>query len=234
MNALSFGSILSRRFTGQPVRRNSYDLGDKRADITRKIGNGTKDDRWRHFYSVESALKQWDRHHRVKGKGNPLPYKLLDVLNALMSCVDGKTGMIDPALSVIASKASCCKDTVVRCLKVAKELGVLDWVRRTEPTGNQPGEGPRVAQATNAYAFTFHRLKNKLREAFRYELDKRRKRAGVKDTKPPAETAPLPLEAEDPAAPAGSARWHVRRGLKKIAAALGKECESDDQPDSRR
>src|SRR4051812_2726897 len=30
--------------------------------------------------------------------------------------------------------------------------GFLDWIRRTEPTGNK-GEGPQVRQITNAYVF---------------------------------------------------------------------------------
>lgn len=232
MTALSLGTILSRRFSGQPVRRNSYDLTDKRADIARKIGNGTKDDRWRHYYSLEAALDQWNDHSRIKGKGTPLPHKFLKVLKALFSCIDGKTGMLDPALTQIAAKAACCKDTVVRCLAAAKKMGILHWVRRTAPTGNQPGEGPKVVQETNAYAFTFEKLVGKIGQAFRYELAKRRRTAGVTPPMPRAEAKPLPLDTEDPTAPAGSARWYVRRGLKKIAEALHEVCESDAQSDS--
>ncbi|MFD2428215.1 hypothetical protein ACFSUK_08290 [Sphingobium scionense] len=47
---------------------------------------------------------------------------------------------------------------MVDAMRRLKDHGFLNWVRRTEKTGNEPGEGPRVKQATNAYFFDLHRL----------------------------------------------------------------------------
>ena len=48
--------------------------------------------------------------------------------------------------------------TAVRCLKQFNAHGFIDWIRRTERTGNAPGEGPQVRQVSNAYFFDMTRL----------------------------------------------------------------------------
>lgn len=168
MSARTLGTIADRlvankkpgRRTEQPVRRHSYDVGDRRAQVFRPIGDGTKEGagRWRMRY-LQTA-EEYDRQMKKKGERHPLGANALRVLKALLWLpgLDFKTGRLEPAIATIQQLTGYARKTVVDALRRLKEHGFLNWVRRTEATGNEPGEGPRVKQATNAYFFDIHRL----------------------------------------------------------------------------
>jgi hypothetical protein len=168
MTARSFGTIADRfvankkpgRRTEQPVRRNSYDVHDRRAQVFRPIGDGTKAGagRWRNRYL--QVAEEYDRQMKQKGARHPIGANALRVLKTLLWLpgLDFKTGRLEPALATIQEMTGFARKTIVDALKRLKEHGFLNWIRRTEKTGNEPGEGPQVKQATNAYFFDLHRL----------------------------------------------------------------------------
>ena len=168
MTARSFGNIADRfvanrkpgRRTEQPVRRNSYDIDDRRAQVFRPIGDGTKAGagRWRNRYL--QVAEEYDRQMKKKGERHPIGANALRVLKTLLWLpgLDFKTGRLEPAIATIQEMTGFARKTIVDALKRLKEHGFLNWVRRTEKTGNGLGEGPRVKQATNAYFFDLHRL----------------------------------------------------------------------------
>lgn len=187
-------NIQPGRRTEQPVRRNSYDIDDRRAQVFRPIGDGTLKGalRWRDKFL--QVVKEYDREMKEKGKRHPIGANAIRVLEALLwHCgVDFRTGRLDPAIATIQEKTGFARKTVVDALARLKEHGFLNWVRRTERTGNEPGQGPRVKQATNAYYFDMKRLANRATAAFR----RLRQLLGqpfvnIEDHPAPAESKPL-------------------------------------------
>lgn len=177
MTAQAFGNIADKfvrnnkpgRRTEQPVRRNSYDVDDRRAKVFRPIGDGSVKGamRWREKFL--QAAKEYDREIKEKGKRHPIGANAIRVLEILLwNCgVDFKTGRLDPAIATIQEKSGFARKTVVDALARLKEHGFLNWVRRTERTGNARDEGPQVKQATNAYYFDMARMRERAMAAFR-------------------------------------------------------------------
>ncbi|EPR09858.1 hypothetical protein M527_06940 [Sphingobium indicum IP26] len=166
MTARTFGAIAGRlvankkpgRRTEQPVRRNSYDVDDRRAQVFRPIGDGTKVGamRWRDRYL--QVAEEYDRQMKKPGARHPIGANALRVLKTLLWLpgLDFKSGRLEPAIATIQEMTGFARKTVVDALRRLKEHGFLNWVRRTEKTGNE--DGPRVKQATNAYFFDLARL----------------------------------------------------------------------------
>jgi hypothetical protein len=221
--ARPIGAVLATRRTHQPVRRNSYDVDDARADVFRPIGDGTLEDfcRWRD--SLWRAAREWNVYERQVGKGVPLPGGAMRVLEAILfsNQLDFRTGRLEPSLEVIGKIAGCAKDTVVRALAKFRRLGLVDWVRRTRPTGAAPGEGPKVKQETNAYFFVLGRLPKRFYARFRELLERQRKRAGERPRRPS-----MKVREERPKPKRGSAEWLIEQQLAKIAKAFGDESAS--------
>lgn len=156
MTALSFGEITAKRFmrTMQPVRRNSYDVDDKRAKVFRPIADGTVAGALSFIDKALSAIREWDNHVKEAGKRHRLgagAIRLYEVL--LRRCTDFKTGRCEPCLDTLQRLMGLARATIVSYLARLKEEGFLGWQRRTKKTGNAPGEGPQVRQISNAYYF---------------------------------------------------------------------------------
>lgn len=139
------------RRTFQPVRRNSYDLNDRRAQ-----------ELWRPLGSKQNARKlialrlkaAEDYNERNKGPGDrqgPLGDIGLRLLRELYRIVDFETGRLDPAIDTLCERIKRARATVVKYLAKLKQHGFLQWVRRCEPTNNEGDAGPQVRQMSNAY-----------------------------------------------------------------------------------
>ncbi len=138
------------RRTGQPVRRDSRSKGREGAF-------------WRPFSARNAsrymlAAERYDCAGRILArrakngrKIGPLGSMALDVLRELLRLVDYRSGRLDPALTTIAVRTGHSVAGVVAALKRLRTHGFADWLRRTEPTGNQGIRGPQVRQASNAY-----------------------------------------------------------------------------------
>jgi hypothetical protein len=200
-----FGAIAGTpRRTGQPVRRNSYNEGEREHRIWRPLGQTTKE-AWRFKDALARAAKRIDDD--TKGAGARMGVIGLTgrkVLEALCEIVNHATGRLDPSIATIAARARLAKGTVVRALARLKDAGFLDWFRRTRPTDNEGQAGPQVEQVTNAYWFA---LRGRAAGLVRLWTKK----------KPPG--APTGAELQEEAAAGRETRRQAMRAPVRISAA---------------
>lgn len=134
------------RRTFQPVRRNSYQAGERERRFWRPVN---PKDKWAHIRAAEA----YDRQRKQAGKRNgPLGHIALELLRELYRIVDYKTGRLDPSIDYLMRQLRRSRAAIVQAMARLREHGFLEWIRRTEPTGNE-GFGPQVRQITNAYRF---------------------------------------------------------------------------------
>jgi hypothetical protein len=196
------------RFSGRErgedrkVRRSSYDIEDPRAQVFRRIGDGTIKGALSWIDSILKTLKEWDNHERKKGGARPLGLHGLRVIEALLGRhggipIDFQTGRIDPAILTIAKSACVSHSTVVRALAALKRLGILQWVRRSESTGRTGEFGPQRRQVSNAYWLDTSALPSRVAQRFRDIWS--RKRIAQGNATPPAPEAEWSLDkVKDP------------------------------------
>lgn len=141
------------RRTYQPVRRDSFDVEDRRAQVARpnKLGMIFVDAMMEVFDKFAGEIKQ-------KGKGHELNGSVRLVYRALLRCWDFKTGICEPCYDTLQRMTKLARATCVRAVKLLDRYGFLSYIRRTEKTGIAPGEGPQVKQVSNAYWFDPSRL----------------------------------------------------------------------------
>lgn len=144
--AIATGIEQKARRTFQPVRRNSYAAGEREGRFWRPVNPKEK---WAHIRAAEA----YDRQRKEAGKRNgPLGHIAIELLRELYRIVDYKTGRLDPSIDYLMRQLRRSRAAIVHALARLKEHGFIEWIRRTEPTGNE-GFGPQVRQITNAYRF---------------------------------------------------------------------------------
>jgi len=155
--------------TFQPVRRESYDVDDARAQVFRPIQGGIK------FVDVYlEVFDEWADLTKKKGAQHVLNSNCRKVLEKILrKCTDFKTGVCEPCIDTLQRLTRFARATVVRCLAALRREGFLDWIRRTVPTGNAPGDGPQVKQISNAYFFDLTRLHTRVKMAIRQKMRKK-------------------------------------------------------------
>lgn len=140
-------SASATRRTYEPVRRESLDVDDPRAQVFRPVEGG-------HAYvdSVLWAFDEWANVTKQPGKPHELNQNCKRVLEVLLRrCTDFRTGVCEPSIDTLMRLTRLARPTIVRCLRVLKAARFLNWIRRTMRTDNAPGEGPQVRQVSNAY-----------------------------------------------------------------------------------
>lgn len=184
------------RGADRKVRRGSVDVDDRRARVSRPIGDGSKAGALSWIDCLLKTITEWDNMERRKGGVRPLGLHGIRVLEVLLGrhgkiAVDFKSGDIDPAIETIAQIGRVSKTTVVRALARLKAMKVLDWIRRTERTGNDGLFGPQRRQVSNAYWFTPEQLPARVLQRLRDLLARRRaRRAEAAPPGPPADSGP--------------------------------------------
>lgn len=147
-------AAIDQRRTHQPVRRDSFDVNDKRAQVFRPIDGGIA-----FVDAYLKVLEEWADMVKQKGEAHRLTANCHRVLAAILKrCTDFKTGICEPSLDTIMKHTRFARATVVSALKRLWSAGFIDWIRRTIPTDNAGGEGPQIRQASNAYFFDMSRL----------------------------------------------------------------------------
>ena len=142
-----------------PVWRSSFDIDDLRAAPGRPLGDGTKKQGQAAIDSIIQALREWADKALKRGWHRYVFKHALMTLEAMLrTYTEWGSGACTPSYDQIADAADCSRATVIRHMKMLRSFKVLDWVRRTEATGNKPDEGPPVKQASNAYFFEISRL----------------------------------------------------------------------------
>ena len=159
MTARSIGDILhnvapsKRQRTFQPVRRSSFHRGEREEHVWRRFA-GSKAQARQLVALRMKAAENYDRRGKQPGQRNgPLGHVAIEVLRALYSVIDYKSGRLDPSIDWICEKTKRARAAVVAAMARLKQHGFLDWIRRTEPVKND-GAGPQVRQITNAYWFS--------------------------------------------------------------------------------
>lgn len=140
--------LAGERRTYQPVRRDSFDVEDKRAQVARPNRLG--------MIFVDAILEVFDKFAgeiKQKGKRHELNGSVRLVLRALLRCWDFKTGICEPCYDTLQRMTKLARATCVRAVKLLDHYGFISYIRRTEKTGIAPGEGPQVKQVSNAYWF---------------------------------------------------------------------------------
>jgi len=157
MSARSLGEIFANlppaksARTFQPVRRNSFNVGEREHRLWKPLATNNRDAR-RVIAARLKAAEHYDRAGKQAGKKNgPLGHVGLEVLRELYRIVDFKSGRLEPAIATICDRIRRSRAAVVAAMARLKDHGFLDWIRRSEPTDNEGQAGPQVRQITNAY-----------------------------------------------------------------------------------
>jgi len=141
---IATGVTAKARRTFQPVRRNSYNVGEREDRFYKPIPKSE-------IFARMTAAKSYNRTHKEPGKRNgPLGHIGIEILEALYAMVCRRTGRLDPAIATICERVKRAPSAVCKALAALKQHGFIDWIRRTEPVDN-PGRGPQVRQISNAY-----------------------------------------------------------------------------------
>jgi hypothetical protein len=143
------------RRTFQPVRRNSFNAGEREGRFWRPVDPKIK---WANIRAAET----YDRQNKEPGKRNgPLGHVALEIVREMYRIVDYKTGRLDPSIDFLMSKLQRSRAAICAALARLKEHGFIEWMRRTEPTGNE-GWGPQVRQISNAYRLCVPKVAKKV------------------------------------------------------------------------
>jgi hypothetical protein len=139
----SIGDII-RQHRPRPVRAGSQPKGKCERGFWTRITRAE-------IERIKLAARRFELASRRKGQRSgtlgPIALEILDLLGNL---VDYRSGRLDPAITYLMKKLKRSRDAVVRALTALRDAGFLDWIRRTEPTG-EAGKRPQVKQASNAY-----------------------------------------------------------------------------------
>jgi hypothetical protein len=155
MSAAAF-SVADWKPSDQRIWRGSYDENDSRAQVAMPTGGDTKSALT--FIDVYVlGLKKWANESKQRGRAHSITHNMIAVAETLLRrCTDFKTGRCTPCIETIMGKTGFARPTVISHLAKLRDQGMLDWVRRTVRTTG--GEGPRIAQTSNAYFVDLQRL----------------------------------------------------------------------------
>ena len=188
----------TERGADRKVRRNSYDVDSRQAQVFRPIGDGSTAGALGWIDCLLKTVTEWDDLERRKGGARPIGFHGIRVLETLLGRrgviqVDFRTGRLEPAIDTIARVAGLCRTTVVRALARLNALKILHWVRRTQRTQTAGQPGPQREQVTNAYWFDLSGLPARVRQRFRDLWNRKRvSREGTLSIAPPKITGPSP------------------------------------------
>ncbi|MEK9211703.1 hypothetical protein [Sphingomonas sp. 2378] len=216
-----------RRGDDRTVRRDSYDVDDRRANVWRPIGDGTVAGAMDWRDSLLQTAREYDDHHRGDRGVRPLGWTAIRILEILLGVrgvpICFKTGRLEPAIDTMARIARFSRTTVIRALARLKEHNFLRWVRRSQKTDRKGEFAPQRVQVTNAYFFDIAALPRNVRQRFRYLLNRRQQRRAADAARmqsPPPSPPPPPQAPSTPA-------------LRDALARLGARVESASTPNGQ-
>ena len=149
------------------VRRDSYDVDDPRAQVWRRIEDGSKASGLAWADALLQTAEEFDIVHKKHGQRGPLQANGLRVLTAIVRrALDFVTGRSEPELLTLVKWTGLSKPAVVGALARLREHGFLDWIRRSIRAGDKGSPGPQRKQTSNAYFFGFGRMRDKHKGAW--------------------------------------------------------------------
>lgn len=217
----STGARFAGRERGQDrqVHRESYDVHDSRAQVSRRCADGTEAGTLAWADAFVKTAREYDLFERQKGKERPLKDSGIHILEVVLRghWHDFKSGRIDPAISQIMKATGYVRQTVVDGLARLDNHGFLGWVRRTERITNPVAGGPTRQQINNSYFVDEGRLASRagrnVRDRFRQLLARAKARLALKAKQQPVAPPPPP--------PSPARRPAPESELSKALAALG-------------
>lgn len=170
-----------RRGNDRKVRRESYDVDDRRAQVFARVADGSREGGLGWIDDLVQLAEEYDLTHRKRGERGPLQASGVRVLKIMLrKFLDFGTGQLDPAVRGIATATGYTYKTVHAALKRLKAHGFLDWVRRSRTTDNEGQAGPQREQVSNAYFFAFRDLPKAVAQRWRDLRERRRRRLATK------------------------------------------------------
>ncbi|BBC72941.1 conserved hypothetical protein [Altererythrobacter sp. B11] len=145
--------------SGEPVWRNSYYVGQIEDRVWKPINGGTARSGKRWTAALLKAAKAFELRTRSErrevepgARNGALGEVGIAVLEHLYATVDYTTGRLEPAIRTIADAIGRAYSAVHEALCRLRKHGFLHWMRRSQPIKDPVPGGPRVEQASNAYA----------------------------------------------------------------------------------
>jgi hypothetical protein len=195
----SAGLTGRERGPDQRVRRESYDVEDRRAKVFSPIGDGSIATGRGYIDDLVQLAEEYDLTHRKPGERAPLGAQAVRVLKVMLQKgLRFDTGQLDPAVRTIASWTGYTYKTVHAALTRLRAHHFLDWVRRSIRVVDPEGGADRREQTTNAYSFgSFAEWPKGVLQRWRDLRERRRRRLAAR--------AAL-IAGDAPSAPAGRRR----------------------------
>lgn len=145
--------------SGAPVWRNSYYVGQIEDRIWKPIAGGKVREGKRWTGALLKAARAFELRTRAErqeqdpgARNGALGDVGLAVLEYLYNTVDFARGTLEPAIRTIAAEIGRAYSAVHEALVRLRKHGFLQWIRRSAPIEDPEPGGPRVKQASNAYA----------------------------------------------------------------------------------
>ena len=144
--------------TGQPVHPNSVQTGtEQEAAYVQPMSPEGRADLMKGFRDVERLA--FNLRHIARIGARPLTDietlilrfndKCFRIMRYLLDTAEYRNGWCFPSYESVADAAIICRRTAARYLKMLREMGFLDWLRRFDYT--KTDEGARSKQASNLY-----------------------------------------------------------------------------------
>lgn len=145
----------TERGPDRKIRRNSYDVDSRQAQVFRPIGDGTTAGALGWIDCLLKTVTEWDDLERRKGGARPIGFHGIRVLETLLGRrgviqMDFRTGRLEPAIDTIARVAPVPHHRDARPRPPERAQGPALGPAHPAHAG-QPG--PQREQVTNAYWF---------------------------------------------------------------------------------
>lgn len=218
IKATSAGFTGRERGRDRKVRRSSFDVDDRRAQVFTRVADGSRAGGLGWVDDLVRLAEEYDLQYRKPGERGPLQASGVRVLKVLCTrFLRFASGQLDPAVRTIALATGYTYKTVHSALTRLKAHGFLDWVRRSRVRDDvAAGEaGPQREQVSNAYHFPMSGLAKAVLQRWKDLRERRRRRQQAT----PATSAAAP-EADTPPARRLPVDPEMRAALLAIEAGL--------------
>lgn len=174
MSAVSFGSLLgsiAAKTTAQPVGiwRSTFDVDDLRAQVGRRFGDGSIEQSLDVIEAINKTAMTWAKENRPEDRSWLFMFHAIHTLDAMLrKFMDFKKGTCEATYEMIAAATGFTRATVHRHITALREMGWLDWVRRSVKA-----EDGSSRPTANGYFFEISRLPSAARIHLRQLLKKK-------------------------------------------------------------
>jgi hypothetical protein len=179
------GSLSGKRRGSDPkVRRESYDVDAREAQVFSRIADGSVAGGRGWIDDLVALAEEYDLTQRKPGQRAPLGAQAVRILKVMLQRgLRFHTGQLDPAVRTISTWTGYTYKTVHAALTRLKAHSFLDWVRRTRRTeaAEDREAGPQREQVSNGYHFaSFARWPSAVLQRWKYLRERRRRRLAAR------------------------------------------------------